>query len=127
VRWLGPTEGFGNGGYYIGEGHYGSIGHQQGRKAPRQKNWTVQNDKLDHPVPLKTTEAPGEPHKQSVWGLKDAWGLGGNQDQTRPRSETSANDEVKHDTEKGPEEVAIKQNKAKGEETEIKGEVVASA
>jgi hypothetical protein len=35
VRWLGPTEGFGNGGYYIGEGHYESIGHQQGRKAPR--------------------------------------------------------------------------------------------
>jgi hypothetical protein len=33
---------------------------------------------------------------------------GGNQDQIGPRSETSADDEVKHDMEKGPEEVAVK-------------------
>jgi hypothetical protein len=39
-------------------------------------------------------------------------GGGGNQDQIGRRSETSADDEAKHDTKKGPEEVAVKQNKA---------------
>jgi hypothetical protein len=53
--------------------------------------------------------------------------LGGNQDQTWLRSETSADDEAKHDTEKGPEEVAAKQNKAQGEETNIKAKAVASS
>jgi hypothetical protein len=37
-RWSGPVEGFGHGGYYTGDGYYGSIGHQQGRMAPRQEN-----------------------------------------------------------------------------------------
>jgi hypothetical protein len=37
-----------------------------------------------------------------------------------------ADDEAKHDTEKGPEEVAVKQNKAQGEEIEIRADVVAS-
>jgi hypothetical protein len=32
-----------------------------------------------------------------------------------PRSGTSADDEAKHDTEKGPEEVAVKQNKDQDE------------
>jgi hypothetical protein len=62
-----------------------------------------------------------------VQGSKDAWRSRGNQDQTGPRSETSANDEAKHDMENGPEEVAVKQNKAQGEETDIKAEVVASS
>jgi hypothetical protein len=53
--------------------------------------------------------------------------LGGNQDQTRLRSETSADDEVKRITEKGPEEVATKQNKAQGEEIEIIAEAVDSS
>jgi hypothetical protein len=69
-RWSGPTEGFGHGGYYTRDGHYRSIAHQPGKKAPRQENWTVQNDKHDHPVPSKTTEAPRQPHKQSVRGSK---------------------------------------------------------
>jgi hypothetical protein len=44
-------------------------------------------------------------------------GSGGNQDRTGPRSGTSADDEVKHITEKGLEEIAEKQNKAQGKET----------
>jgi hypothetical protein len=39
-------------------------------------------------------------------------GGGDNQDQIGQRSETSVDDEAKHDTEKGPGEVAVKQNKA---------------
>jgi hypothetical protein len=52
---------------------------------------------------------------------------GGNQDQTGLRSETSADDEAKHNTEKGPKEIAEKQNKAPIEETEIKAKIVASS
>jgi hypothetical protein len=58
---------------------------------------------------------------------KDAWRSGGNQDQTGLRSETSADDEAKHGTKKGPEEVAAKQNKAQGEETDIRAEAVANS
>jgi hypothetical protein len=54
--------------------------------------------------------------------LKDgssADGLGGSQGQTGPRSKASANnDKAKPDVEKSPEEVAIEQIKAQGEETE---------
>jgi hypothetical protein len=54
-------------------------------------------------------------------------GGGGNRDQIGPRSETSANDEAKHEMEKGPEEVAVKQDKTQGEETDIRAEAVASS
>jgi hypothetical protein len=53
--------------------------------------------------------------------------IGGNQDQTGLKSETLVDDEAKHDTEKGPEEVAVKQNKAQGEETDIRAEAMASS
>jgi hypothetical protein len=43
------------------------------------------------------------------------------------RSETSADDEAKHNTKKGPEEVAAKQNKAQGEETDIRAEAMANS
>jgi hypothetical protein len=62
-----------------------------------------------------------------VLGSEDAWRSGGNKDQIGPRSETSPDDEVKHDTEKGPEEVVAKQNKAQGEKTDIRAEAVASS
>jgi hypothetical protein len=54
-------------------------------------------------------------------------GSRGNRDQTGPRSGTSADDEVKHDMEKGPKEIAAKQNKAQGEEIDIRAEVVNSS
>jgi hypothetical protein len=54
-------------------------------------------------------------------------GSGGNQEQTGLRSETSANDEAKHSTEKGLDEIAEKQYKAPSEETEIKAKAVASS
>jgi hypothetical protein len=52
---------------------------------------------------------------------------GGNQDQIGSRSGTSVEDEVKTDMEKGPEEVAAKQNKAQGKETDIRAKAVASS
>jgi hypothetical protein len=64
--WSGPIEGFGHGGYYTRDDRYRSVGHQQDRKASRQENQIVWNTKPDHPVPPKTTKAPGQPHKQSV-------------------------------------------------------------
>jgi hypothetical protein len=59
-------------------------------------------------------------------GVSSADGLGGNQDQTWPRSGTSANDEAKHRTEKGPEDVVVKQNKAQSKETKIRVDAVAN-
>jgi hypothetical protein len=61
--WLGPTQGFDHGGYYIRDDRYRSVGHQQERKASRQKNWTVQNSKPDHPVSPKAITASGQQHK----------------------------------------------------------------
>jgi hypothetical protein len=48
--WLGPAQGFGHEGYYIGDDRYRHNGHQQDRKASGQENQTVQNAKPDHPV-----------------------------------------------------------------------------
>jgi hypothetical protein len=45
----------------------------------------------------------------------------------RAEEQDSADDEVKHGTEKGPEEVVVKQNRAQGAETEIRAEAVASS
>jgi hypothetical protein len=41
LGWSGPTDGFGYGGFYVGDGRYGHIGHQQDRGATGQKNWIV--------------------------------------------------------------------------------------
>jgi hypothetical protein len=76
---------------------------------------------------MKAIAASGQQHKQ--WmpkAVSYADGSGGNQDQTGPRSETLPNDEAKHRTEKGTEEVAVKQNKAQGEDAEIRANTVAS-
>jgi hypothetical protein len=126
--WSGPTEVFGHGGYYTGDGRYESVGHQEDRKASRKKNRTVRNAKLDHPVSPKAIAASGQQHKQWVpKAVSSADGSGGNQDQIGLRSETSADDEAKHSTEKGPEEIAEKQNKAPSEEREIKAKIVVSS
>jgi hypothetical protein len=63
LRWLGPTEGFGYGGYYTRDNHYKSIDRQQDRKTLRQENRIVQNTKPDHSVSLKATTASGQQHK----------------------------------------------------------------
>jgi hypothetical protein len=41
--WLGLAEGFGHGGYYIGDDCYGNVDHQQDRRASRQENQMVRN------------------------------------------------------------------------------------
>jgi hypothetical protein len=87
----------------------------------------LQVGKPDHPVSLRATTSSGQQHKHWVpEGVSSINGSGGNQDQIGPRSGTSTDDEAKHDTEKGPEEVAAKQNKAQGEETEIRANAMAS-
>jgi hypothetical protein len=53
--------------------------------------------------------------------------LGGNQDQTGPRSRTLVDDEAKPDVEKDLEKVTTKQNKTQGKATEVKIEVVATS
>jgi hypothetical protein len=113
LGWSGLAEGFGHRGYYTGDGRYGSVGHQQDRKAQRQENWIIQNIKSDHPVSPNATAASGQQHKQCVFEVVSSVdGPGDNQDQTGTESETSADDEAKHNTEKGPEEIAKKQKKA---------------
>jgi hypothetical protein len=112
LGWLGPAEGFGHGDYYTGDGRYGSVGHQQDRKAPRQKNWTIQNAKPDHTVSPKATVAFGQQHKQWVpEAISSADESGGNQDQTGLRSETLAIDEAKPNMEKGLEKVVVEQDR----------------
>jgi hypothetical protein len=124
LGWPGPAGGFGHIGCHTGDDNYGGVSQRQ----TRQANRTVQNAKSEHPVPSKTTEALEHPHKQSVWGSKDPQRSGGSQDQEGPKSDTLANDdEAKHSTKKGTKEVALKQNKAQGEETEIRAEVVPSS
>jgi hypothetical protein len=70
---------------------------------------------------VKTTEAPGQPHKQlkqKIRKCSEIGGGGGNQNQEGPKSKTSTNDnEAKPDSEKSPEVVAVKQNNAQDEET----------
>jgi hypothetical protein len=59
--------------------------------------------------------------------LGDRGGGGGNHDQTGPMSEILTDGEAKHDTEKGLEEVAVKQIKAQDEEIDIRAEAVTSS
>jgi hypothetical protein len=58
--WSGHGEGFGHKRYDIGDGRYGSVSHQQDRKAPRQENQTVQNVKLYHIISPKATTASAQ-------------------------------------------------------------------
>jgi hypothetical protein len=98
-----------------------------GRHSSKTEKRIVRIARPDHPVSPKAKSASGQQHKQWVSKVvSSADGSGGNQDQTGPRSETLTNDEAKHNTEKGPEEIAEKQNKAPGEQIEIKAKVVAS-
>jgi hypothetical protein len=103
-EWSRATMSFVHEDYYTGDSCYGSVDHQQDRRGPRQENRTVWNVKLDHPVSSKTATAPGQQHKQ--WMPKDGSstdGSGSSQGQTGMRSQTSANDEVEHNTKKGLE------------------------
>jgi hypothetical protein len=99
------------------------TGRLQDRKAgqSRMPNWTIR-------FPPKATTTSGQQHEQRVPKVVSSVdGLGGNQDQTWPRSETSTDDEAKHSTKKGPEEIAEKQNKAASKETKIKAKTMASS
>jgi hypothetical protein len=47
--WSGPIKGFGYGGYYVGDGRYRHVSHQQDSKILRHENRMIQNPKLDGP------------------------------------------------------------------------------
>jgi hypothetical protein len=48
--WSGPTKSLGYGDYYIEDGRYRHVDHQQGSKVLRQENWMIQNPKPDGSV-----------------------------------------------------------------------------
>jgi hypothetical protein len=57
------AEGFGHGGYYIGDDQYRSISQQEDMRVLRQENQIVHNAKLDHLISLKSETTPGQQHK----------------------------------------------------------------
>jgi hypothetical protein len=113
LGWSGPAEDFDHGGYYTGDGHYESVGHQQDSKTPRQETQIVQNAKPDHLISSKATTASGQQHKQWVpEAVSSADGSGGNQDQTQPRSKTSVDGKAKPDAKESLEEVAAEKDRS---------------
>jgi hypothetical protein len=126
-RWSGHVSGFGHGGYYARDGCYGHVGHQQGRRASGQENRIARNAKLDYQVSQEAAttlccqqeqRAPNEPH---VDQLKDS------QEKIGSGSESSANGEVKPDTEKNPEEAAAEQGRVLEAKTKIRTKVSTSS
>jgi hypothetical protein len=110
--WSEPVESFGYGGYYVGDSRCGLVDHQQDSRILRQENLMVRNPKSDGLVSLEVAATPGRWHEQEA--LKDgpsADQLESSQGRTGLRSKSSANGEVKPDTEKSPEEVAADQNR----------------
>jgi hypothetical protein len=128
LGWSGPIDGFGHGGYYAGDGHYGHVSYQQDRRATWQENRTVLNAKLNHLVSLKMASDLGHWNEQKALKYGSSTDeSGSNQGQTRPRSETSANDEAKPDMEKSLEEVAPEQNRVLEVKAKIRKEAETSS
>jgi hypothetical protein len=104
--WSGPDEGFVYRGYYVGDGRYGHVGHQQDSRIPRQENQMVRNPKPDGSISQEAAAAPGHRHEQDA--LKDGPSADqpeSSQERTGLRSESSTDGKVKPDMEKSPEEV----------------------
>jgi hypothetical protein len=111
-EWSGPTEGFGHGGYYAGDGHYGYVGHQQVKRTSGQENQTIQNAKPDHSVSLKIVAIPGHWHeKKAPKEGSSTNDPGSSRGRTWLRSETLADNEAKPNMEKSLEEVAVEQDR----------------
>jgi hypothetical protein len=108
LGWSGPTEDFGYEGYYIGDRCYRHIGHQQ----------DSETGKLDGPNPkpdglVSQEVAATLDHRHEKEALKD--GPSADQPESSQgriglRRESSANGEVRADTEKSIEEVAAEKN-----------------
>jgi hypothetical protein len=128
VGWLGPTQGFGHGGYYTGDGCYGYVGHQQDRRASGQENQIVQNTKPDHSVSPKAATAPGHRHEQEApKDRSSADQLGSSHERTGPGSKSSTNGKAKPDARKSQEEVATEQDRVPEVKEEIRIEARASS
>jgi hypothetical protein len=90
--WSRPAEGFVHRGYYVGDGHYRYVGHQQDMRASGQENQTMQNVKPDHPISSKIAAAPGHQHEREA--SKDGSSVdqpGSSQGRTGPKSESLTN------------------------------------
>jgi hypothetical protein len=121
-RWSGPAQGFSHGGYYTGDDCYGHISHQQGREASGQENWTIQNAKPDHPVSQEAVTAVVCQQGQRASNEPPVDHLCDSQEKTWPDDKSLANDEVKSDVRKNPEEVATEQSKIPGAKIETRTE-----
>jgi hypothetical protein len=113
--------GFGHGGFSVEDDRYRHVSHQQDRRASGQKNQTIQNTKPDHSVSQEAATASGlqhelEPSKSGSFADQS----GGNQGQTRPRSETSANGKAKPEVDRNLEEAVAEQNEISGTNIEIR-------
>jgi hypothetical protein len=111
-RWLGPAEGFGHGGYYVGDDCYGYVSHQQDNWTSSEENWMVQNSKPDGLISMKTAAAPSCQLEREA--LKDGSSTdqpGRSQGKTGPGSKSLANAKAKSDAGKASEEVAAEQNR----------------
>jgi hypothetical protein len=99
--WSEPAEGFGYGGFYVGDGG-----------APGQENRTVWNAKPDHLVSKGPARAPGCRHEQdTLKGGLSAYQPESSRGRTGPRSESLIDSKANPDTEKILEEVAAEQNR----------------
>jgi hypothetical protein len=127
LGWSRPTQSFVHGGYYVGDGHYGYVGHQQGRGASGQENRTVRNAKPDHPVFEEATTTLGYQQEQRAPNEPPVDQLGSNQEKTGMGSEISAGGEAKPDMEKNPEEAVAEQSNVLGAKAETRIEAGVSS
>jgi hypothetical protein len=127
LGWSGPAKGFGHGGYYTRDGCYIHIGHQQGKEALGQENRTMRNAKPDHSVFQKAATTLGRQQGQRAPNEPPIDHLGGSQEKTEPENESSANDKVKSDAVKNPEEAITEQSKVSGAKTETRTEAGTSS
>jgi hypothetical protein len=95
---------FCHGGYYVRDGCYRHIGHQHGREASGQKKQTVRNVKLDHPVSQEATASLGRQQGQRAPNEPPVDHQGGSIEKMGLENKSSANDEVKSDAGKNPEQ-----------------------
>jgi hypothetical protein len=123
--WSGPTEDFGYEGYYAGDRCYGHIGYQQDSETRKPDG---PNPKPDGLVSQEAAAALAHRHEKEA--LKDGPSADqpeSSQGRTGPRRESSANGEVRLDTEKSIEEVAEEKNMDLEVKAETRTEVETSS
>jgi hypothetical protein len=125
--WSWSTPGFGHRGYHVGDVRCGHVGHQQDRKASGLENRTVWNTKHDHLVSQEVAVIADHQHEQKAPAGTSVDPVGGSKGQTWPRSESSANSEMKPNVETGIEEATAEQNRVPGVKTKTRIDVGTSS